>query len=57
MAEQGILERYTTTGKGGHRGIYQVKHDKKGLRKHLVRTLLRKLSEDFPGEAASVIQS
>lgn len=55
IAEQGILERDTTTGKGGHRGIYQTNYDREGLRKFIIKTVLDKLKKDFPKETNEVI--
>ncbi|MFP3952429.1 MAG: hypothetical protein ACLFVP_09865, partial [Candidatus Bathyarchaeia archaeon] len=55
IAEQGILERDTTTGKGGHRGIYQSNYTKKELRKFIIRAVLKKLKADFPTETNTVV--
>jgi len=56
MNDQGLLEKDTTTGKGGHRGLYRPRYDESGMRRHLVKTVLQRLQRDFPEEAGSVIE-
>ena len=45
MTEDGFLVMETTTGKGGHYGLYSPRWDEKGTKKHLVMAITEKLQE------------
>ncbi len=41
--ENGLLDKYEITGKGGHRGIYTPKHDEDGTRAYLTKIFKERL--------------
>ena len=43
--ENGLLERDTTTGKGGHRGIYSAKYDEQGTKEYLKKVFKEHLDK------------
>ncbi len=45
MTDEGLLVMETTTGKGGHYGLYSPRWDEDGTKKHLVRLFTERLRE------------
>ena len=55
MANQGVLEYRTATGKGGYRRIYYPLMDERGYKKHLLKTIVESLMRDFPEETKEAL--
>jgi predicted transcriptional regulator len=55
MADQGVLDYRTATGKGGHHRVYFPILDEKGYKKHLLKTVLESLMRDFPAETREAL--
>ena len=43
--ENGLLERETTTGKGGHYGLYTAKYDEQGTKDYLKKLFTERLNK------------
>ena len=55
MANQGVLDYRSATGKGGHRRIYYPIMDERGYKKHLLKTVVESLMRDFPEETKEAL--
>ncbi len=47
MADQGILHKTETTGKGGHRGIYSPAMDEAEFRKHTAEEICKSVNKNL----------
>ncbi len=56
MADQGVLDYRTATGKGGHHRIYFPIMDERGYKKHLLKTVVESLMRDFPAETREALK-
>ena len=56
MADQGVLDFRTATGKGGHHRVYYPIMDERGYKKHLLKTVVESLMRDFPEEAKEAMK-
>ncbi len=56
MANQGVLDYRSATGKGGHHRVYFPIMDERGYRKHLLRTVVESLMRDFPEETIEALK-
>ena len=56
MVDQGVLSWRDSTGKGGHRRIYYTNLDEMEYRKHILRTVIKSMMEDFPEETLEVLR-
>jgi predicted transcriptional regulator len=56
MVDQGVLSWRDATGKGGHHRIYQTNLHEKEYRKHVLRTVLKSMMEDFPQQTKEVLR-
>ena len=56
MADQGVLDYRTTTGKGGHHRVYFPIMDERGYKKHLLKTVVKSLIRDFPAETREALK-
>jgi len=43
--ENGLLDRDSTTGKGGHRGLYSSKYDERGTKQYLKKSFKEHLEK------------
>ena len=48
MCEEGVLDYREETGKGGYHKIYFPKMDEEEFKRHVVKTVMSKLSEIWP---------
>ncbi len=55
MADQGVLDYRTITGKGGHHRVYYPIMDERGYKKHLLKTVVESLMRDFPEETTEAL--
>ncbi len=55
MADQGVLDYRSATGKGGHHRIYYPIMDERGYKKHLLKTVVESLMRDFPEETKEAL--
>jgi predicted transcriptional regulator len=55
MADQGVLDYTSATGKGGHRRIYYPIMDERGYKKYLLKTVVESLMRDFPEETKEAL--
>ncbi len=55
MADQGVLEFSSATGKGGHHREYYPVMDERGYKKHLLKTVVESLMRDFPAETKEAL--
>ena len=55
MANQGVLDYRSATGKGGRRRIYYPIMDERGYKKHLLKTVVESLMRDFPEETKEAL--
>ena len=55
MVDQGVLSWRDATGKGGHHRIYYTKLDEREYKKHVLRTVIKSMMEDFPEETLGVL--
>ena len=56
MADQGVLDFRTATGKGGHHRVYYPIMDERGYKKHLLKTVVESLMRDFPDETREALK-
>ncbi len=56
MADQGVLDYRTATGKGGHHRVYHPIMDERGYKKHLLKTVVESLMRDFPEETIEALK-
>ena len=56
MADQGVLDFRTATGKGGHHRVYYPIMDERGYKKHLLKTVVESLMRDFPEETKEAMK-
>lgn len=57
MVDEGILDYFEKTGKGGYHRVYTTKLDEKEFRKFLAETVLSSLLRDFPTETREVVKN
>ena len=55
MANQGVLDYRSATGKGGHHRVYYPIMDERGYKKHLLKTVVESLMRDFPDETKEAL--
>ncbi len=55
MADQGVLDYRSVTGKGGHHRVYYPIMDERGYKKHLLKTVVESLMRDFPVETKEAL--
>jgi len=48
MVDEGVLGFRDATGKGDHHRIYITKLDESGYKKHIVKTLIDSVANDYP---------
>ena len=56
MADQGVLDYRTATGKGGYHRVYFPIMDERDYKKHLLRTVVESLMRDFPEETIEALK-
>ncbi len=56
MADQGVLDFRTATGKGGHHRVYYPIMDERSYKKHLLKTVVESLMRDFPAETREALK-
>ncbi len=57
MADQGVLDYRTATGKGGHHRVYFPIMDERGYKKYLLKTVVESLMRDFPEETREALMT
>lgn len=57
MADEGIVERTETTGKGGGRRIFRMKYDEADFKEYVAVVINRSLLRDFPEETRNVLKT
>ncbi len=55
MADQGVLDYRTASGKGGYHRVYFPIMDERGYKKHLLKTVVESLMRDFPEETKEAL--
>ncbi len=55
MADQGVLDYRSATGKGGRRRIYFPIVDERDYKKRLLKTVVESLLRDFPEETMEAL--
>jgi predicted transcriptional regulator len=55
MGEEGVLSVWEEPGKGGHRRVYGQRMDEEGFRKHMLRTVIDSMMDDYPDETRKVM--
>ena len=55
MANQGVLNYRSATGKGGYHRIYYPIMDERGYKKHLLKTVVENMMSDFPEETKEAL--
>ena len=55
MADQGVLDFRSATGKGGHHRIYYPIMDERDYKKHLLKTIVESMMRDFPEETKEAL--
>jgi predicted transcriptional regulator len=55
MADQGVLDYRSATGKGGYHRIYYPIMDERGYKKHLLKTVVESLMRNFPEETKEAL--
>ncbi len=55
MVDQDVLSWRDATGKGGHHRIYYTNLDEREYRKHVLRTVIKSMMEDFLEETLEVL--
>ena len=55
MADQGVLDYRSATGKGGHHRVYYPIMDERGYKKHLLKTAVESMMRDFPRETTEAL--
>jgi predicted transcriptional regulator len=55
MANQGVLDYRSATGKGGRHRIYYPIMDERGYKKHLLKTVVESMMRDFPTETREAL--
>jgi predicted transcriptional regulator len=55
MADQGVLDYRSATGKGGYHRIYYPIMDERGYKKHLLKTVVESMMRDFPEETKEAL--
>ena len=48
MCDEGVLDYREETGKGGYHRVYSPKMDEEEFKRHVVKTVISKLSEIWP---------
>jgi len=56
IVDQGVLSWRDATSKGGHHRIYSPNLDEREYRKHVLRTVIKSMMEDFPEETLGVLR-
>ena len=54
--ENGLLEKYEVTGKGGHRGIYRHKYTEPEFKQHIAEQIFSKLFREYPEASRKTIK-
>ena len=55
MADQGVLDFRTATGKGGHHRVYYPVMDERSYIKHVMKTVVESMMRDFPAETREAL--
>ncbi len=55
MANQGVLDFRTATGKGGHHRVYYPIMDERSYIKHVMKTVVESMMRDFPAETREAL--
>ena len=55
MGEAGGLSVWAETGTGGHHSVYGQRIDEEGFRKHMLRTVIDSMMDDYPDETRKVM--
>ena len=55
--ENGLLDKYEITGKGGLRGIYKHKYNLSEFKQQLAKTLIEKLLTEYPETTKQAIKN
>ena len=55
MADQGVLDYRTATGKGGHHRVYYPIMNEWDYKKHLLKTVVESMKRDFPEETKEAL--
>ena len=56
MADQGVLDFRTATGKGGHHRVYYPVMDERSYIKHVMKTVVESMMRDFPEETIEALK-
>ncbi len=57
MVDEGVLDYYERTGKGGYLRVYRPKLDEASFKLYLAQMVISSLMKDFPAETKEAIRS